>query len=78
MVFPGALLDIVFPVFRRAWVSYQSLRGPDLGAAIRQSIVQILFIDAVLALVHAGPMAGLLIAALVIPTLMLSRMFRST
>jgi len=76
--FPGLFWILSFPVFRRAWVSYQSLRGPDLGAAIRQAIVQILFIDAVLALVHAGPMAGVLIAGLVIPTLMLSRMFRST
>ena len=76
--FPALFWILSFPVFRRAWVSYQSLRGPDLGAAIRQAIVQILFIDAVLALVYAGPMAGLLIAALVVPTLMLSRMFRST
>jgi 4-hydroxybenzoate polyprenyltransferase len=76
--FPTLFWVLSFPVFRRAWVSYQSLRGPDLGAAIRQAIVQILFIDAVLALVYAGPMAGLLIAALVLPTLMLSRMFRST
>lgn len=76
--FPALFWILALPVARRAWVAYQSLKGPDLGAAIRQAILQILFIDAVIALVYAGSFAGLLIASLVIPSLFLSRTFRST
>ncbi len=76
--FPALFWILALPVARRAWISYRSLKGPDLGAAIRQAILQILFIDAVIALVYAGSFAGLFIAAFVIPTLYLSRTFRST
>jgi hypothetical protein len=76
--FPCMILLLAVPVFRRALGSIQSLRGPDLGLAIRTAIINILFIDATLALIYAGPWAGLLIAMLLFPTLLLARYFRAT
>lgn len=76
--FPCMILLLAVPVFRRALGSIQSLRGPDLGLAIRTAIINILFIDATLALIYAGPWAGFLIAMLLFPTLLLARYFRAT
>ena len=77
-VFPCIMLLLAVPVFRRAWNSIRTLRGPDLGLAIRTAILNILFIDATLALIYSGPWMGLLIAALVFPTILLGRVFRAT
>lgn len=76
--FPGVMLLLSTPVFRRALTSIKSLKGPDLGRAIKTAIINILFIDATLAIIHAGPWAGLLIASLVLPTVLLAKSFRST
>ena len=77
-LFPSMMLLLSIPVFRRALRSIHSLKGPDLGLAIRTAIINILFIDATLALIYAGPWAGLSIATLVLPTLLLARNFRAT
>ncbi|MCY3008186.1 MAG: UbiA family prenyltransferase [Planctomycetota bacterium] len=77
-VFPCIMLLLAVPVFRRAWNSIRTLSGKDLGLAIRTAILNILFIDATLALIYAGPWMGLLIAALVLPTILLGRVFRAT
>lgn len=76
--FPCVMILLSVPVFRRALSSIQSLKGPDLGQAIRTAIISILFIDATLAIIHSGPWAGLLIASLVLPTVLLAKWFRST
>ena len=76
--FPSIMLALSLPVFRRAYNAIRSLRGPDLGLAIRTAIINMIFIDATLALIFAGPWAGLLIAALVVPTIFLARFFRAT
>ena len=76
--FPCAMLLLGTPVFRRAWVSIETLRGPDLGRAIGQAIQHILLIDALIAVVYAGSWAGLVIALMVIPTGALGKMFRTT
>jgi 4-hydroxybenzoate polyprenyltransferase len=76
--FPGLMILLSMPVFRRALASIQSLRGPDLGLAIRTAIINILFIDATLALIYKGPWHGLLLAMLIFPTIYLARVFRST
>lgn len=76
--FPGMMLLLSVPVLRRALRSIQTLKGPDLGQAIRTAIVNILFINATLALIYAGPWAGLLVALLLLPTVLLARFFRST
>jgi 4-hydroxybenzoate polyprenyltransferase len=76
--FPLLMLLLSLPVFRRALVSIRSLQSPDLGLAIRTAIINILFIDAVLALIYKGPWHGLLLAMLILPTVYLARVFRST
>jgi 4-hydroxybenzoate polyprenyltransferase len=76
--FPGVMVLLSVPVFRRALASIQSLRGPDLGQAIRTAIINILFIQATISLIHKGPWEGLLIAMLIVPTILLARYFRST
>ena len=76
--FPSLMLLLSLPVFRRALVSIRSLQGPDLGLAIRTAIINILFIDATLALIYKGPWHGLLLAMLILPTIYLARVFRST
>jgi hypothetical protein len=77
-IFPSIMLLLAVPVVRRAWNSIRTLRGPDLGLAIRTAILNILFIDATLALIYSGPWMGLFIAALVFPTILLGRVFRAT
>ena len=72
------MLALSLPVFRRAYNAIRSMRGPDLGLAIRTAIINMIFIDATLALIFAGPWAGLLIAVLVVPTIFLARFFRAT
>lgn len=77
-VFPLLIVVLMLPLARRAWHSIESLDPRKLGIAIRQAIVSILFLDAALALQYAGDRAGLWLCVLVLPTLWLARMFRST
>jgi 4-hydroxybenzoate polyprenyltransferase len=77
-VFPGLVMLLLLPLMRRALHSIISLQPPKLGMAIKQAIVSILFLDAVLALQYAGNWAGFIVCALVVPTLWLGRAFRST
>lgn len=77
-VFPGLVMLLLLPLMRRALHSITSLQPPKLGIAIRQAIVSILFLDAVLALQYSGNWAGLTLCAFVVPTLWLGQAFRST
>jgi 4-hydroxybenzoate polyprenyltransferase len=77
-VFPCLILVLMLPLARRAIDSIATLNPPRLGMAIKQAIVSIVFLDAALALHFAGDIPGLIVCSLVIPTLILGTLFRTT
>lgn len=76
--FPLLITILLLPLLRRAMESIVTLRPQQLGLAIKQAIFTILFLDASVALQFGGDLPGICVALMVVPTLLLSRWFRTT
>ncbi len=69
---------LLMPWARHAIRSIQTGDGKDLGAAIRQAIRTILFLDAAISIEYSGFVPGAIVCALIVPTFLLGYWFRST
>ncbi len=76
--FPILVLLLAMPWINRSLQSIQMRSIPSLVRAIKQAIMTILFLDAAVAVQFAGPVAGMVVCALVIPTFLLGKWFRMT
>ncbi len=77
-VFPLMIAILMLPLGRRVLDAMRTLQPQRLGMAIRQAILSVLFLDAAIALQFSGDLPGIVICLMVLPTLLLSRWFRST
>lgn len=76
--YPLLVVLLGLPWLRRAIVSIHEPGVKSLVPAIKQAILTIIFFDAAVALQFGGNLPGILVCALAIPTLALSRVFRVT
>ena len=75
----SVLLGVVlYPVAKRVWVSFADRRPKTIGLSIRQAIFGIIGIDAAIAAAYGGPLIGMGIIGLMVPTVWLGSRFRST
>jgi len=69
---------LMFGVGRRGIVAAQDPIPPKVQAAVKLSILSLIWLDATMAVAVSGPAAGVAIAALLIPALLLGRWIYST
>jgi 4-hydroxybenzoate polyprenyltransferase len=72
------LAVLAFPVMRRCGAAVIDPVPEKVQAAVKHSILTLIWLDAALVLVAAGPLYGIAIAALLIPALVLGRWVYST
>ena len=77
-LYPLLVSLLALPWLRRAMKSIHEPRIGTLVPAIKQAILTIIFLDAAIALQFGGNIPGIIVCALAIPTLALSRIFRVT
>lgn len=80
---PGQTAVLLFgvlalPMVRRALVAIQDPQPSNVQAVVKHCILSLIVLDAAITLLTSGPVPGLLIAALLLPTLLLGRWVYST
>lgn len=76
--FAVLVVFLMLPWGKRAIDSITTLEPRTLGAAIKQAIFSIIFLDAAITVEFAGNVPGAVVCALIFPTILLGRSFRST
>jgi 4-hydroxybenzoate polyprenyltransferase len=69
---------LALPMIRRAIVAIQDPQPSNVQAVVKHCILSLMVLDAAITLLTTGPVPGLLIAALLLPTLLLGRWVYST
>lgn len=78
MWFALLVVVLMLPWIKRAIDSITTLEPRTLGSAIKQAIFSIIFLDAAVTVEFAGNVPGAVVCALIFPTILLGRYFRST
>ncbi len=77
-VWPGLLLLLTLPVWRRVIVAIRRPAAEGVQAAVKQAILTLILLDAAICLVGVGPRAAVAVLSLLIPFLLLGRCVAST